>query len=290
MAWPTTRQPTDILTGEGVPEIWSAKFLEHTKSGLVALQVCNSTWGSELTKGDKLYITLMAALTVADVDVSSDAVLTAMAANTFFGSNTSITIDKWKECPVGIDDSAKKQTQIPSLLAQKVEDASYAWNKTVDAEAASLFSSLTSTWAGSDGQTFTDDLLLDLMEGLDEADIPEERALVGDPSVIADMRKIDKFMTFDYTTSPLRAAGYRGRIDAYDLPVFYTNNLTSPSSVGNYGAILHKDAIGVALQSPMDIEAWREQRRHIDVVNTSGFYGIDVLRSTFGAYFYTRRY
>ena len=288
MAWPATRQPTDILSGQGVPELWSAKFLEHTKSGLVALQICNSTWGSELTKGDKLYIPLMAELTVADVDVSTDAVLTAAAANTFFGTAVTITIDTWKECPVAIDDSSKKQTQIPNLLAQRVKDAAYAWNKTLDAAIAATFSSLTATWAGSDGQTFTDDLLVEIMEGLDETDIPEERALVTDPSGIADMRKIDKFMTFDYTTNPLRAAGYRGRIDAYDLPVFYTNNLTD-TTIGNYGAILHKDAIGVALQSPMDVEAWREGRRHSDIINTSGFYGIDVLRSTFGAYFYTRK-
>ena len=287
MAWPTTRQPTDILTGEGVPQLWSARMLEHTKSGLVALQVCDSTWGAELKLGDYLYITLSAELTVADVDVSSDAVLTAMAANTFFGSNTHIVIDMWKECPVGIDDSAKKQTQIPGLLEKKAQDAAYAWNKTLDAAVTSLFSTLTSTWAGSDGQTFTDDLLLDIMEGLDEADIPEDGSLVGDPSVIADMRKIDKFMTFDYTTSPLRAAGYRGRVDAYDLPVFYTNNLTA-LSVGNYCSVLHKDAIGIALQSPMDVESWREPRRHLDVINTSGFYGVDVLRSTFGAYFYSR--
>mgnify|MGYP001590740999 FL=1 len=126
------------------------------------------------------------------------------------------------------------------------------------------------------------------MEGLDEADIPEERALVGDPSLIADCRKIDKFMTFDYSTNPLRTAGYRGRIDAYDLPVFYTNNLTA-ATTGNYGVLIHKDAIGVGVQSPMDVEAWREPRRHADVINTSGFYGVDVLRATFGAYFYTRK-
>lgn len=287
MAWPTDRRPADILTGEGVPEIWSAKFLEFTKSGLIALQVCNSTWGAELSKGDKLWITLMSEPTVADVDVTTDGVLTNMNTD-FFGTAVSITVDKWKECPVMIDDSSKKQTQIPNLLEQKVKDAAYAWNKTVDAEAASLFSSFTSTWAGTDGQTFTDDLLLDIMEGLDEANIPEQRALVGDPSVISDARKIDKFMTFDYSTNPLRAAGYRGRIDAYDLPVFYTNNLTA-ATTGNYCAVLHKDAIGVGMQSPMNVEAWRESRRHSDVINTSGFYGIDVLRSTFGAYFYSRK-
>ena len=127
------------------------------------------------------------------------------------------------------------------------------------------------------------------MEGLDEADIPESRAMVCDPSTIADMRKIDKFMTFDYTTSPLRLAGYRGRIDAYGLPVFMTNNLTA-ATTGNYGAILAKEAIGLIVQSPMDVEKWREPLRHSWIVNTSGFYGVDVLRaSPSGAYFYTRK-
>lgn len=288
MAWPTDRRPADILSGEGVPEIWSAKFLEHTKSGLVGLQVCNSTWGSELKKGDKLYITVMSELSVSNVDVTTDAVLTNMNTD-FFGTAVSVTIDQWKEVPVMIDDSSKLQTQIPNLLGQKVKDASYAWNKALDAGITALFASLTSTWAGVDGQTFDDDLLLSIMEGLDEADVPEERALVGDPSVIADARKVDKFMTFDYTTNPLRTAGYRGRIDAYNLPVFYTNNLTVVGGAGNYGAVLHKDAIGLGLQSPMTVESWREGRRHSDVVNTSGFYGIDVLRSTFGAFFYTRK-
>jgi len=86
----------------------------------------------------------------------------------------------------------------------------------------------------------------------------------------------------------LRVAGYRGRVDAYDLPVFVTNNLTA-ATTGNYGALQHKDAIGVGIQSPMDVESWREPRRHSDIINTSGFYGVDVLRSTFGAYFYTRK-
>ena len=287
MAWPTDRRPSDILTGEGVPELWSSKMLEITKSALFSLQVVNSTWGSELTKGDKLWITVGSEPTGSDADVTSDGVLTNMNTD-FFGTAVSITIDAWKECPVQIDDSSRKQTQIPSLLEKKAKDAAYAWQKKIDSDVAALFSSLTSTWSGSDGQTFSDDILLDLMEGLDEADIPAERALTGDPSMIADMRKIDKFMTFDYSTNPLRVAGYRGRVDAYDLPVFVTNNLTA-ATTGNYGALQHKDAIGVGIQSPMDVESWREPRRHSDIINTSGFYGVDVLRSTFGAYFYTRK-
>jgi len=288
MAWPTDRRPSDALTGELVSEIWSAKVINHLRSYLVADQVISTDWKPMLAKGDVLNIPVMAELTGAAVDVTSDAVLTNMN-TTFTTTAETITVDTWWNVPVQVDDSTARQTTVPELLEKEADNAAYAWRKKLDSDVCALFSSLRSTWAGTDGQTFTDDIMVALMEGLDEADIPEERAVVGDPSTIADMRKIDKFMTFDYSTNPLRMAGYRGRVDAYGLPVFMTNNLTA-ATTGNYGAILHKEAIGLIVQSPMDVEKFRLPLRLSWVINTSGFYGVDVLRaSPSGAYFYTRK-
>jgi hypothetical protein len=287
MAWPTDRRPSDILTGEGVPQMWSAKMMHHTETSLVAQQVVNASWKEDLKMGDKVWIPIDKELTGAAVDVTTTGVITNLN-TTALDTATSITVDVWWEVPVSVDDSSRAQTQIPALLEKLAKNAGYAWKKKLDGDTFALLSSLTSTWAGTDGQNFTDGLLLALMEGLDEANIPAERALVTDPSGIADMRKIDKFMTFDYSASPLRLAGYRGRVDAYDLPVYMTNNLTA-ATTGNYGALLHKDAIGLAVQSPLALETWREPTRHSDFINTSGWYGVDVLRSTFGAYFYTRK-
>ena len=288
MTWPTDRRPSDALTGQLVPEIWSAKVIDHLRRYLVADQVVSTDWAPMLAKGDILNIPVLAELTGAAVTVTSDGVLTNMN-TTFTTTAETITISTWWEVPVQVDDSTARQTQVPGLLEKGADNAAYAWRKKLDGDVCALFSSLRSTWRGTDGQTFTDDLLLSIMEGLDEADIPEERNLVCDPSTMADMRKIDKFMTFDYSTNPLRLAGYRGRIDAYGLPVYMTNNLTAVGGTGNYGAILNKEAIGLIVQSPMDIEKWREPRRHSWIINTSGFYGCDVLRaSPSGAYFYTR--
>jgi len=288
MAWPTDRRPSDALTGQLVPEHWSAKVINHLRTALVAEQVVSTDWQEQLAKGDILNIPVLAELTGAAVDVTADGVLTNMN-TTFTTTAETITIDTWWEVPVQVDDSTGRQTQVPSLLEKAAENAAYAWRKKLDSDVFALNSSLRSTWAGTDGQTFTDDILVALMEGLDEADVPEARSLVGDPSMIADSRKIDKFMTFDYSTSPLRLAGYRGRIDAYGLPVYMTNNLTA-ATTGNYGALLNKEAIGLIVQSPMDVEKWREPRRHSWIINTSGFYGVDVLRaSPSGAYFYTRK-
>lgn len=288
MAWPTDRRPSDALTGQLVPEIWSAKVIDHLRMYLVADQVISTDWQPMLAKGDILNIPVMAELTGAAVDVTTTGVLTNMNTTVTTTAET-ITIDTWWEVPVQVDDSTARQTQVANLLEKLADNASYAWRKKLDGDVFSYFSSLRSTWAGTDGQTFTDDLLLSIMEGLDNADIGEERALVCDPSAVADMRKIDKFMTFDYSTNPLRMAGYRGRIDAYGLPVFMTTNLTD-ATTGSYGGILNKEAIGMIVQSPLDVEKWREEKRHSWIVNSSGFFGIDVLRaSPSGAYFYTRK-
>lgn len=283
----TTRQPTDVLTYELVPEIWSSKVINHTRRYLCAQNVVNMTWAAQLTKGDVLTIPVLTEMTGADVDPSSDGVITNLVTAVTASTTAALSIDTWWEVPVALDDATARQTQVPGLLEQLAQNAAYAWQKKLDLDTTTLFSSLTNTWRGSDGQTFTDDLLLDIMEGLDEADIPVDRNLVCDPSVIADARKIDKFMSFDYSANPLRLAGYRGMIDPYGLPVWMTNNLDD-ATTGNYCAVLHKDAIGLAVQSPMDVERWREGRRHADLINTSGFFGVDVLRTTFGAYFYSR--
>jgi len=285
-----TRQPSDALTAELVPVIWSSKVLHHTESSLVAGEVMDLSWRSQLAIGDAITIPIDVELTGAAVTVTSDTVMTNLKTSFTTGSTASITITTWWEIPVSVDDSVARQTQVPGLLEKFAKNAAYGWRKKLDGDATALFSSLTGTGNGMDGQTFTDDLLLTIMEGLDETDIPPERAMVCDPSTLADLRKIDKFMSFDYSSNPLRLKGYRGRIDPYGLPVYMTNNLTSPSSVGNYGAVLHKEAIAMTVQSPMDVEKWREERRHSWVINTSGFYGVDAIRPTFGTYFYTRSY
>ena len=295
MAWPTDRRPDDALTGEFVPQVWSARVINHVRSYLVSMNVVNTTWKAELAKGDKVWIPVMTELTAYDVDTTTTAVINNM--NTTLGTTAEfITIDHWKEVPVQIDDSTAKQTQVGNYLAIGANNASYALEKAIDAQVHALFSGLGTT-QGADGQTFTDDILIAYMQTLDEADVPREnRSLVGDPSMLADIYKIDKFMSFDYSQAPLGqdgktvagTGGFAGNIVAYKLPVFITNRLTA-ATTGNYGCLLHKDAIGLAIQSAPSAEKYRAHAAHSDIVNISAFWGEDELRDTFGVNFYTRK-
>ncbi len=289
MAWPDEayRMPVDATTDKFVNAVYSSKVINYVRSNLVAVATADVTWKEQLAKGNILYIPIMTSTAARDVDPHTSFLSTADAYS-FGTTNATITIDKWKEAPRMIDDSTKAQTQVPNLLDKAANDAAYELLKAIDTDVNGLYASLTTTWRGSDGQTFSDDILIALMEGLDEANVPRvNRSLVGDPSMIADIYKIDKYMSRDYNDKTFTTDAFRGRINCYDLPVFCTNNLVD-AGTGNNGALLHKEAIGAVIQSEPKVERFRVPEQHADCVNVSAFFGSDILRSTFGATFYTR--
>ena len=290
MAWPDEayRMPTDAESGEFIPVIYSTKVINHVRSNLVAVQVCNTTWKAQLAKGDQLQIPIMSTTAATDVDPQSSFLSTADAKGWAEAPGT-INIEYWKENPIMIDDSTAAQTQVAGLMDIMAGNAAYGLEKAIDTTVNTLFQGLTDTWAGSDGQTFTDDFFIILQEGLDEADVPRsDRSLVGDPSMVADIYKIDKFMSMDYSKRPFVTDGYVGTLPAYNVPVFVSNNLSS-TTTGAYGALLHREAIGVVIQSDLKVERFRVPWQHSDGVNVSAFYGCAVLRSEFGVEFFTRK-
>ncbi len=291
MAWPTDRRPDDALTGEFVPEIWSARVINHVRSNLVAMNVVNTSWRDQLARGDKLHIPVMAALSATVVDPTQTAAISAAVQTTFGTTAETLTIDKWYEVPVQIDDSVKKQTQVGNLLQLAADNGAYELALTLDTDVNSLYSGLSSSSVyGNDGQTFTDNILIDLMELLDEANVPRaDRSLVGDPSVLADAYRIDKFMSFDYSNDPLGGqGGFSGRILAYNLPIFTTNNLAA-ATTGGYGVLIHREAIGLVVQDPIDMELSRVASAASDLIYMRMLWGADELRDTFGKSFYTRK-
>ena len=278
--WPSSRYPSSAESYEYIPQQWSARVIDAVKSNLVCVGAIDTTWREELKIGDKVWIPVGSSLSTSDVDVTGD-----LSPNTDFGATVeSITIDTWKQCPVQIDDGTKMQTQVRDLVAKLGDRAGYEIAKAIDTDVNTLFASLTTTWRGSDGQTFSDDLLIALMEGLDEAEVPRtERSLITDPSGIADMYKIDKFVHKDYNQT---LTGEIGRTP-YGDPILVTNNLAT-AGTGNNGALIHREAIGLVLQMPPKVENFRWGLRHSDIINITYIYGSDILRVTFGVTFYTR--
>ncbi len=284
MAYNTGTSPTlaELITAKFIPQMFSLKVFDHTQSNLIVASRCNLEFRSILSKGSVVNIPFMSEIGATEVTPGTEP--TPQDAT---GTPGSITINQWKESTIEVSDMSQIEN-MPDYLDKAAISISYAVLKAVDTEVGARFSALGgSTQANSDGDTMTDATILALMEYLDSGDVPDDgtRSFIGDPSMKVDMLGIDKFIRNDYVRQPVVATGQFGQI--YNMSVFITNNLTA-STTGNYGVMMHRDALGVVIQrnvrSQAVVQAWKFRTMLIaDVI-----WGSNELRDTFGRSFYTR--
>jgi hypothetical protein len=252
MSYNTGTDPTlaELITAAFVPQVYSKDVIMHTKSNLVIGNVVNTSFRDDLKYGHTVYIPVMSEVTTNEVTPGTE----PTAQDAASGTPASITVNKWREASVEISEMSSLQSYA-DYLNKATESTAYAISKYVDGQLGALFSTLSSSSVyGADGQTMTDDILLAIIEGLDEADVPDEqRAVIGDPSTRVDMLKIDKFIRTDYVRESSVPTGKIGMI--YNMPVHITNNLTA-ATTGNYGAVLHRDALALVLQSNPKTRVW----------------------------------
>src|SRR3990172_6781799 len=222
------RTPTTFKTNLFIPAVYAATVVKAAKKNLVCFDAIDSSWRSNLKKGDTLYIGKTNVVTATEVVVGSN----GSALNPFNTTGITLVINQWYEAPVYIDDMSLHQTQVDAE-AQAAEEAAYAVDLRIDTSVATLFSALNggSLPGQSDGQTFTSDLAEDLVETLQEADVPWDGniSLITDPSGLSDMLKIDKLLSADF--AGLKGILVNGVIGASSLvwgaKVRVTNNLVA---------------------------------------------------------------
>lgn len=284
----TSRVPSGADTYKFVPEVFSAKVEEATKKELVAWDAITSEWRNDLTKGDTLYIPKTNTVTATEVVVGSK----ANSLDPFATAATTLTIDQWFEAPVDIDDMTALQSQA-ALEGLAAKEASYAIKVKIDTSVCTLFSSLgsysTSAY-GTDGQTLTDDILIYCMETLDEADVPRDgqRSLIIDPSAMADMLKIDKFVQSLYVQMGAVENGIVAKSHPiYGCAVRVTNNLVA-ATTGSYACMLHAKAIVSKAQIQ---KAWvkKFEELHNTRYQSEALWGVAELNNLFGIPFFTRK-
>lgn len=282
MAYNTGTSPTlaQLITAKFIPDVFSTMVIATLKSKLVIVPLCSHNYQDALSHGSNISIPVFSAATAYQV-TPGDLTTVSNVATT----PVTITIDKWYAARAEISDMIKIE-QLADYLEGATKEVAYAVAKKIDTDVGALFSTLgTSTQGGvygADGQTFTEDMLIAMTETLDEADVPEDnRAIVGDPSTKADMRKIDRF--FPEKDVP---TGRIGNLFGHSVNI--TNNLTA-TSVGNYGAIFHPDAIGVVIQSNPRTQQVPKPELFVTYLIVDAIWGEDEIGDASGICFYTRK-
>jgi hypothetical protein len=283
----SSRVPSGADTYKYVPDLFSNKIVDVLKDTLVAWDAIDSSWESELKKGDVLYIPKANTVTASEVVVGTK----AGALDPFATAAVTLTVNQWFEAPVDIDYMTKYQTQA-QMESTAVSLASFAVKEKIDTTVCTLFSSLggySTSGYGSDGQTLTDDLLLAIKETLDEANVPMDgqRYLIVDPSALTDLMKIDKFIRNDYVNKGAVTNGNIGSSPIYGCNVRVTNNLVA-TTTGNYAVLMHKKAIGGVAQI---MKAWRKEfeELHLTRYQSEALWGVIEVNDSMGVPFFTRK-
>ncbi len=280
----TARIPAGADTAGFVPEEWSKNVLDAVHNQLVVVPLVDHTWEPELKFGDIMNVGIINTVTATEVTIGSEGVTGDIAS----GSKLQIVVNQYWEAPVVLDDMTNLQTQV-SLVAKAQMESGEAIALKMDSTLCDLFDNLNSnSFLGTDGSAVTDDVLIAAVELLDEANVPEKgRVWVFDPSVKADMLKIDKFVRSDYGYGQeIPNGGFRK--DVYGSQMFMTNNLTVDST-GNEGVYMHKRALAIIAQEKSKVDLVKQPLKHQMTINTTALWGVLEMRDTFGVPIHTRK-
>jgi N4-gp56 family major capsid protein len=286
-----------------IPEIWSDEVVAAYQSNLVLAPLVKKM-AMTGKKGDTLHIPKPVRGTA-----NAKAENTAVTIQNATESEVQVTIDKHFEYSRLIEDITEAQA-LASLRQFYTGDAGYALAKQVDTDLFALGKSFGNNNAayegtgsyfidGTNGLTqytddtangaadvFTDEGFRDLIQKMDDADVPmDNRCLVVPPSVRNAIMGITRYSSSDFVDGRVVNNGQIGNLYGIDVfvssncPVIETAAANSASAVDLKQAMLfHKDAMVLAEQQGVRSQTQYKQEFLGSLYTADTLYGTAVLR------------
>jgi len=282
-----------------IPELWSDEIVAAYKSNLVLANLVNKM---PMTgkKGDTLHIPKPNRGT-ANAKTAADTVTIQQTANT----EVTVTINNHYEYSRLIEDIVEVQA-LDSLRRFYTDDAGYALAKQVDDD---LFAELLNvsndagTADGSDAtqshyqingasdvlidyddstalEAFSDAAFRNMIQKLDDADVPMEgRVLIIPPVIRNTIMGIERYVSSDFVNGRGVNNGQIGQL--YGVDVYVTSNaptVTGSTTSGRVMTIMHKDAFVLAEQMAVRSQTQYKQEFLANLFTADTLYGTQVLR------------
>lgn len=275
-------------SGIFVPEEWAKEAeLARTKK-LVAANLVERKYESNLSAGDTVHIPFIGNMTADDVPVNGDALTPVAPSET----EVNILVNRMKGKAVRITDWAAKQSayDLAQIYGGRIGEAlARAIDTDVLVELYNGTSGRTGDTAptvtnGGTGATYAQ--IVSLVSKLDANDVPaEDRALVVNALLMSDLRQMPEFTRYDATgkdnpsVSGTPAASLVGWI--YGIGVHMTNNVPVVAGTPNksQNVLFHKSAVGLVVQREVKMEKDRVGLALSDDVIGSVLYGVKKLRN-----------
>lgn len=256
-----------------ITEVWSMEIIAETSPKYVLANLVWNFDGESKKKNDTIHVPSLSHLTAND-KVANLGVTKQAPTET----NTDILLDKHKESSFGVEDITELQTN-RSIRDMYTAEASLAITKAIDSDLAALASGFSNT-KGTYNTAITTDVILDSIELLDLADVPEEdRYFVYRSDVKRDLLDLQAYTSGDYVDGKPVQTGNIGAL--YGVQTFMSNNLVKSTNNTN-NMLFHKHALALGMaQAPrVQSEYSLEDLEWLVVVDT--VYGVKEMRDDFG--------
>lgn len=265
-----------------IPQIWSARLLNHLDKRHVYLNLLNRDYEGEIKNfGDTVKVNQIGDITIKDYEKGTD----IESPEDVAGEQQELKIDQAKYFNFSIDDVDNAQTN-PKLMDKAMERAAYKMNDVVDAFAANLLAInvQTDNTIGDDTtpkvptKETAYDLLVDLGVKLTEANVPTVGRWVVIPAwyhglLLKDQRFVGNGT--DYNKAILEG-GEVG--NAAGFTVYVSNNVPNTTKT-KYKIIGGTEEAGSYAEQILKTEAYRPEKRFSDAVKGLHVYGAKVFQS-----------
>ncbi len=268
-----------------IPELWMAEVLMAREMNLVASKVFYEI-NHRGKKGDVLHLPTLSHLVANDKLPETEVTLQAPTEG-----EKVFHINKHKEVSFIIEDFTEAQENY-ELRRRYTEEAGKALARTIDTDILAQYVNLDKVVAGDDGITdwdalignsgdITDVAIRNMLELLDNADVPEDnRFVIVPPSQKNVIRGIPKFIEMDkYGSNTPLQKGLFGEI--YGLKFYSTTNcptIVTGNNLHRVGFLGHKESIVALVQKDVRIQAQYLQQFLGTLVTADVIYDDDVIR------------
>lgn len=264
-----------------IPQIWSARLLEHLDKALVYVKLLNRDYEGEIKQyGDTVKINQIGEITIKDYDGSDIA-----EPEDTDGNQQMLTIDQQKYFNFRVKDVDNAQSK-PKIMDAAMKRAAYAMADVLDQYAANLLylGADASNMIGSDDSPVVPtaenayDYLVDLATKLTEANVPQIGRWVVIPAWFHGLLLKDKRFVgngTDYNKAIIEggevgvAAGFK---------VYVSNNVPNTEKA-KYKIIAGTNQAGTFAEQLVETEPYRQEKNFSDAVKGLEVYGAKVLQS-----------
>lgn len=255
-----------------IPEKWSTDVIRAREAKLVMASIVKR-FDADAKDGNKINVPNISHL---NANEKVQGVKVSFQAPT--ETEVEINLDQHYECSFLLEDILKIQSKT-DLNSEYTRETGYALAKKIDGSLTALATGFSGT-KGTYNTAITTDVILDSIQLLDDADVPEDdRHFVMKPKTKRDIIDITTYISNDFVNGKPVENGKLGSL--YGVEAHMTTQIVQTGNNTN-NMLFHRDALAIAMQKDITTNTDYSVSDIAHMVVSDSIWGVKELRDDHG--------